>query len=75
MALVRVNAQASVWWREDIAAVARVGPDAILVPKISDADALATKATADRVAELSGQLAAAAPEVPAEPDLLAAPWV
>ena len=49
-AAVRVNAPDSVWWREDIEAAASVGPDAILVPKISDAAAIRAAVQAMRAA-------------------------
>src|SRR5580700_2678864 len=36
--IVRINALDTPWWRDDLAAAAKAGPDGILVPKVSKAD-------------------------------------
>ncbi|ABD05052.1 Citryl-CoA lyase [Rhodopseudomonas palustris HaA2] len=48
--LVRINALDSPWWRDDIAMAAKVGPDGILVPKVSSIEDIA--AIAERLTEL-----------------------
>lgn len=44
---VRVNAVDTTWHRDDLAAVCRAGPDAVVVPKVESADSVA--ALADRM--------------------------
>lgn len=47
--VVRVNARGSEWYRPDIAAIAPLGPDGIVIPKVSSRDEI-LKAAADLVA-------------------------
>ncbi|MGJ0392896.1 MAG: HpcH/HpaI aldolase/citrate lyase family protein [Methylocystis sp.] len=47
--VVRVNARGSEWYKPDIAAIAPVGPDAIVIPKVNSRDDI-LKAAADIVA-------------------------
>jgi citrate lyase subunit beta/citryl-CoA lyase len=47
--VVRVNARGTEWYRPDMAAIARVGPDAIVIPKVNSRDDI-LKAAADLVA-------------------------
>src|SRR5215470_10685647 len=35
---VRINGLTSAWWRDDLAAVAALGPDVVVVPKVESAD-------------------------------------
>lgn len=47
--VVRVNTRGSEWYKPDIAAIARTGPDAIVIPKVNSRDDI-LKAAADIVA-------------------------
>ncbi|CCJ07603.1 CoA ester lyase [Methylocystis sp. SC2] len=47
--VVRVNARGSEWYKPDIAAIAPLGPDGIVIPKVSSRDEI-LKAAADLVA-------------------------
>jgi citrate lyase subunit beta / citryl-CoA lyase len=47
--VVRVNARGSEWYRPDMAAIAPLGPDAIVIPKVNSRDEI-LKAAADLVA-------------------------
>ena len=47
--VVRVNARGSEWYRPDMSAIAPLGPDAIVIPKVSSRDEI-LKAAADLVA-------------------------
>ena len=47
--VVRVNARGSEWYKPDIAAIAPLGPDGIVIPKVSSRDEI-FKAAADLVA-------------------------
>lgn len=47
--VVRVNARGSEWYRPDVAAIAPLGPDAIVIPKVNSRDEV-LKAAADIVA-------------------------
>ncbi|MGD9543969.1 MAG: CoA ester lyase [Methylocystis sp.] len=47
--VVRVNARGSEWYKPDIAAIAPLGPDAIVIPKVNSRDEI-LKAAADLVA-------------------------
>jgi len=47
--VVRVNARGSEWYRPDVAAIAPLGPDAIVIPKVNSRDEV-LKAAADLVA-------------------------
>ncbi|MGC8000729.1 aldolase/citrate lyase family protein, partial [Salmonella enterica] len=38
--VIRVNAPGSPWFEADMAAAAAAGPDAVLIPKVSDAETL-----------------------------------
>jgi citrate lyase subunit beta/citryl-CoA lyase len=51
--IVRINGLDSPWWLEDINAVAKVKPDAVLVPKISDPRHL--QDVADRLVDISAE--------------------
>jgi len=51
--IVRINGLDTAWWRDDIAAVAAVKPDAILVPKVSSPDHL--EEIAERLADLRAE--------------------
>ena len=52
--VVRVNSQESAWWSDDLSAVAAAGPNAILIPKVSDASAIVNAAQAIRHAGAPG---------------------
>jgi citrate lyase subunit beta / citryl-CoA lyase len=54
--IVRINGLDTVWWRDDLAAAAKVSPHGILVPKVSEPAHL--QAIAERLADM-----AAAPEI------------
>lgn len=47
--VVRVNARGSEWYKPDVAAIAPLGPDAIVIPKVNSRDEI-LKAAADIVA-------------------------
>jgi citrate lyase subunit beta/citryl-CoA lyase len=47
--VVRINARGSEWYRPDMAAIAPLGPDAIVIPKVNSRDEI-LKAAADLVA-------------------------
>jgi citrate lyase subunit beta / citryl-CoA lyase len=51
--IVRINGLDSPWWLEDINAIAKVKPDAVLVPKISDPRHL--EDVADRLVDISAE--------------------
>jgi citrate lyase subunit beta/citryl-CoA lyase len=40
--VIRVNAPETPWFEDDLAAAAKAGPDAVLIPKVSDPDTLNT---------------------------------
>jgi citrate lyase subunit beta/citryl-CoA lyase len=40
--VIRVNAPETPWFEDDLAAAAKAGPDAVLIPKVSDPDTLTT---------------------------------
>jgi citrate lyase subunit beta / citryl-CoA lyase len=43
--IVRINALDTEWWRDDLAAAAKAGPDGILIPKVSKPDDIRDVAT------------------------------
>ena len=47
--VVRANARGSAWYKPDLAAIAPLGPDAIVIPKVNSRDEI-LKAAADIVA-------------------------